>query len=134
MFKPCKFKIRIIFDTTYECSFFMVRIRLINGRKRWNQLGWSFRVIPFFSSERLQVAYLVVYQFEWNSLSWMLIFNCWTRSLFFGGLFAWSFSSHSRNFHSFGYVIITGVGLQIFTIAQWGFFNVPHLLWRDILL
>ena len=45
-------------------AFFMVRIRLINGRKRWNQLGWSFRVIPFFSSERLQVAYLVVYQFE----------------------------------------------------------------------
>ena len=34
------------------------------------------------------------------------------------GLFVWSFSSHSRIFHSFGDVTSTGEGLQILTYAQ----------------
>ena len=49
-------------------------------------------------------------------------------------------SSQSRIFHSYGYVIITGEGLQnlsyawhsIVAIEQWGFFNVPHPLWHGI--
>ena len=32
--------------------------------------------------------------------------------------FLWSFSSHSKNFHSFGDVTIAGEGLQILTYAQ----------------
>ena len=46
-------------------------------------------------------------------------------------LFVWSLSSHSRIFHAYGDVTITDEGLQILTYArQWGFFNVPHLLWH----
>ena len=55
-------------------------------------------------------------------------------------LFVWGVSSHSRIFHSYGDVSITGEWLQILTYArhlsllmvieQWGFFNVPHLLWH----
>ena len=33
-------------------------------------------------------------------------------------LFVWSFTSHSRIFHSFGDVIIAGIGLQILTYAR----------------
>ena len=33
-------------------------------------------------------------------------------------LFVWGLSSHSRTFHSYGDVIITGEGLQILTYAQ----------------
>ena len=53
------------------------------------------------------------------------------------GISFWSFSFHSRIFHSFGDVIITGEWLQHFTLARhfmaiesWGFFRVPHLLWH----
>ena len=54
-------------------------------------------------------------------------------------MFVWGLSSHSRIFHSYGDVTITGEGLQILTYArhswpfgieQWGFFSVPHLLWH----
>ena len=53
-------------------------------------------------------------------------------------LFVWGSSSHSRIFHSCGDVTITCEGLQILTwvysalmaIDQWGFLNVPHLLWH----
>ena len=50
-------------------------------------------------------------------------------------LFGWCFTSHSKNFHLFGDIIMTGEGLQILTFARhsWplsseGFFSVPHLL------
>ena len=52
-------------------------------------------------------------------------------------LFGWCFTSHSKNFHLFGDIIMTGEGLQILTFARhsWplsseGFFSVPHLLWH----
>ena len=46
-------------------------------------------------------------------------------------LFVWSFTSHSRIFHSYGDVTITG--LQILPILYTrGFFSVPHLLWHDL--
>ena len=45
-------------------------------------------------------------------------------------LFVWVLTSHSRIFHSFGYVTITGKGLQIFyilgTLAHWA----VTILWR----
>ena len=45
-------------------------------------------------------------------------------------LFLWGFSSHSRSFHSNGDVTVTGEGLALMAIKQWGFFSVPHLLWH----
>ena len=42
--------------------------------------------------------------------------------------------SHSRIFHSFWDIAITGEGMKILTyvwhkvIGQWGFINVPHLI------
>ena len=51
--------------------------------------------------------------------------------------FVWRFTSQSRMFHSFGDVVITGVGLPIFTftwhawpLSNEGSMNVPHLLWH----
>ena len=59
---------------------------------------------------------------------WLILFVC---------LFVCGLSSHSRIFHSFGDVTITGERLQFFdlcsaimAIKQWGFFNVSHLLWH----
>ena len=52
-------------------------------------------------------------------------------------LLVWALSSHSRIFHSYGDVTITGEGLQILTYARhsWplsseGFFSVAHLMWH----
>ena len=52
-------------------------------------------------------------------------------------LFVWSFSSHSKIFHSFGDVAIVGEALQILTPAghllsfeQWRFFSVSYLWWH----
>ena len=51
----------------------------------------------------------------------------------------WGFPSHSRFFHLFGRVTITSEGWRttsfdlysaLMAIEQWGFFNVPHLLWH----
>ena len=43
--------------------------------------------------------------------------------MYFVCLFIWAFSSHSRIFHSYGDVTITGEGLQIvtFTRHKWSF-------------
>ena len=49
-------------------------------------------------------------------------------------------SSHSRIFHTFGDVTITGEGRAtnfdlysaLMAIEQWGFFSVPHLLWHGL--
>ena len=55
-------------------------------------------------------------------------------------LFVLGFSSHSRIFHSYGVVTITGeergraanfdLCSALMVIEQWGFFSVPHLLWH----
>ena len=46
-------------------------------------------------------------------------------------LFVWGFSSHSRNFHSFGDVTVTDEGIlsALKTIKQRGILSVPYLLW-----
>ena len=57
-------------------------------------------------------------------------------------LFVWGLSSHLGIVHSFGDVTITSEGLfimiysrhSIMAIEQWGFFNVPHLLWHGPIL
>ena len=51
-------------------------------------------------------------------------------------LFVWSFSSQSRIFHSFGddHCRWTAAHFDVcsvlISVEQWGFFNVPHLLWN----
>ena len=46
-------------------------------------------------------------------------------------LFVWCFSSHARNFHSYGYVTIAGyLCSALMSIEHWGFFKVPQLLWH----
>ena len=70
-----------------------------------------------------------------NSLI-MSYFNIFFEKMFC--LFIWSLSSHSRFFHSYEDVTIIGEGLHFFlpmfgthgSEKQWGFFNVPHLLWH----
>ena len=51
---------------------------------------------------------------------------------FFVCLFACGFSFHSRIFHLYEHVTITGEGLQILTDSRLlcPFFSVPHLLWH----
>ena len=48
-------------------------------------------------------------------------------------LFVWGFSSHSRNFHSFGDVTVTDEGPHsrsvLMAIKQRGVLSVPYLLW-----
>ena len=55
--------------------------------------------------------------FFWFRLAYFVIFSRTTRPNL-KDLYVWSFSSHSRIFHSFGDVIITGEGLQILTYAR----------------
>ena len=52
----------------------------------------------------------------------------------------WRFSPQSRIFQSYGYVTITGEGIQILTntrhswplnIEHWGLISVPQLLWHE---
>ena len=72
-----------------------------------------------------------------------IVFTLWHRHTKFGAwlyhnkiacficLFVWGgCSSHSRIFHSYGDVIVTGVRLcsALMAIEQWGFFSVPHLM------
>ena len=47
-------------------------------------------------------------------------------------LFVWCFSSHARNFHSYGDVTIAGFDLcsALMSIEHWGFFKVPQVLWH----
>ena len=59
-------------------------------------------------------------------------FSTWILSVC---LFALSFSFHSKIFHSFGDVTITGGGLQILPMFDtYGFFSVAHLLWHGPIL
>ena len=60
-----------------------------------------------------------------------------SESLFFFLFVYLEFIVPLKIFHSYGDVTIAGEGLQIFylcsalmAIEQWGFFNVPHLLWH----
>ena len=67
-----------------------------------------------------------------QNVHWHLSFYEWNIL----DLFVLGFASHSKFFHSFVEVTITGKGLQILTYARhlWPlsseFFNVPHILWR----
>ena len=50
-----------------------------------------------------------------------------------GVVIVWGFSSHSRNFRSYGDVTIASEVLcsALMAIEQLGLFNVPHLLWHE---
>ena len=58
----------------------------------------------------------------------LFIWICLFVYLFFGGL-----TSDSRIFHSFLPVKYANFELcsALMTIAQWGFFSLPHLLWHE---
>ena len=90
--------------------------------------------------------YLIMLIDKIDNISWNIklkqISTLWDHTLIvhlFISLFVWGFPSHSRFFHLFGRVTITGEGWQttsfdlysaLMAIEQWGFFNVPHLLWH----
>ena len=68
--------------------------------------------------------------FDSKRINWVSPFRCNFDRTDDVNVEIFCLSSHSRIFHSYGDVTITGEGLKILNMAieQWGFFSVPHLL------
>ena len=117
--------------------------------KTWPQYI-LFRIGPQYTLDRIVLQYLfwrscpqyscdrtVSLLQDSTSFSELVPSTSWNKFCLFVCLFVLSFSSDSRIFQSSGDVTIAGEGLQILTyslaimvIEHWGFFSIPHTLWK----
>ena len=80
--------------------------------------------LHFCCLKKMAARLLCSLQLLWFTLHWssMLVFN--------GCLFVWGLSSHSKIFHSFWDVTITGKGLKILTYARHSLPLCSEVSWR----